>query len=138
MPETSKPRSGQKSGTAVDAHVGRRLRERRLLLGLSQEALGAMLGVSFQQVQKYETGANRVSASRLYRLTQVLGVSIAWFFEGLAVGGAKTGETPEPLPQLDSDAWQFVGMYFRIRSAAARSRLRELAAVLAGKRRNTD
>lgn len=76
----------------VDQHVGRRLRLRRALLGLSQERLGELLGVTFQQIQKYERGANRIGAGRLWRLAALLDVPVAWFFEGLAEAeGAPAG-----------------------------------------------
>jgi len=67
----------------IDAHVGARLRARRALLGLTQTALAAKIGVSFQQVQKYERGANRVSASQLWRAAEALQVELTYFFEGL-------------------------------------------------------
>lgn len=69
---------------AVDLHVGRRLRERRWLMGLTLEAVAAPLGIKAQQIQKYETGINRISASRLWELAGVLEVPVAYFFEGLA------------------------------------------------------
>src|SRR5687768_15605122 len=72
-----------RSATVVDIHVGRRLRDRRLLKGLTQEQLASRLGVTFQQLQKYEKGVNRVSVSRLYHAAQILQVPILWFFEGL-------------------------------------------------------
>lgn len=67
----------------VDVHVGRQLRERRALHGISQQGLAEKLGVSFQQVQKYENGRNKIGASRLYELSEILDVSIGYFFEGL-------------------------------------------------------
>ena len=67
----------------VDVHVGGRMRMRRLLLGMSQEKLGELLGITFQQVQKYEKGANRISASRLYYGAKILGVPVQFFFEEL-------------------------------------------------------
>ena len=67
----------------VDVHVGRRVREVRLLRNLTQEELGEKIGVSYQQVQKYETGANRISASRLYRIAVEFDVLPGWFFEGI-------------------------------------------------------
>ena len=69
----------------VDVHVGGRLRERRTLLGLSQDEIGARLGLGFQQIQKYERGTNRIGASRLYRLSKVLGVPVDFFFEDLSM-----------------------------------------------------
>ena len=68
---------------AVDKHVGKQLRSRRTLLGLSQEKLAEFVGVTFQQVQKYERGTNRVSASRLFSFSKILDVSIDYFYEGL-------------------------------------------------------
>jgi len=70
----------------IDAQVGARLRARRVLLGLSQSALAAKIGVSFQQVQKYERGANRVSASQLWRAADALQVELTYFFQGLGDG----------------------------------------------------
>ena len=82
-------RRGRKTGSRqspfakkVDVHVGERLRERRSLMGYTQESLASQLSLSHQQVQKYETGANRISAGRLYELAQTLGVDVAYFFEG--------------------------------------------------------
>lgn len=70
----------QRKPNAVDHHVGSRIRMRRMLLGISQEKLGNMLGLTFQQVQKYEKGVNRIGASRLFELAAILGVSVQYFF----------------------------------------------------------
>jgi len=78
-----KPKHRARQANGVDVHVGARLRQIRTLRGTSQEQLAAMLGLTFQQVQKYERGANRVSASRLFELARVLDVPIQWFFEAL-------------------------------------------------------
>ncbi len=67
----------------VDVHVGKRIRERRVSLGMSQTDIGEYLGLTFQQIQKYERGANRISASKLWALSHFLEVSVEWFFEGL-------------------------------------------------------
>ncbi|WP_439813900.1 helix-turn-helix domain-containing protein [Zavarzinia sp. CC-PAN008] len=77
---------------AVDVHVGQRLRERRLGLGMSQSALAEKIGLTFQQVQKYERGANRLSASVLYEVASVLDVPISFFFDGLGDGPVKPVE----------------------------------------------
>lgn len=77
----------------ADIHVGKRLRLRRTLLGLSQEKLGEAVGLTFQQVQKYERGTNRIGASRLYELSRVLGVSVNYFFEEMPEDVASP-ETP--------------------------------------------
>ena len=68
----------------IDDYVGKRLRRRRRLLGLTQQALGEMVGIRFQQIQKYECGANRVSAARLFELAEALGVPVQYFYEGLS------------------------------------------------------
>ena len=79
-----KPRKKYSRGpTATDIHVGSQIRTRRILLGLSQEKLADGLDITFQQVQKYERGSDRVSASRLYYIAQLLNVPVAWFFEDL-------------------------------------------------------
>ena len=75
----------------VDLHVGQRLRQRRSLLGMTQQKLAAAVGIKFQQIQKYESGANRVSASRLWALAQALDVPVAYFFEG---AHAATSQAP--------------------------------------------
>ena len=80
--ENQKPAS-KKGPNPVDVHVGRRIRIRRVLCGLSQTALADQLGLTFQQLQKYESGANRVSASRLWHISQILDVPISWFFMGI-------------------------------------------------------
>ena len=76
----------------VDAHVGRRLRVRRVLCGMSQTALADQLGITFQQLQKYESAANRISASRLWEISKILDVPIEWFFTDIDVEGGKLKE----------------------------------------------
>ncbi|MDR3513691.1 MAG: helix-turn-helix transcriptional regulator [Caulobacteraceae bacterium] len=71
-------------GNDIDLHLGKRLRRRRRLLGLTQQQLAAAVGVRFQQIQKYECGANRISAARLWSLSEALEVPIGYFYEGLA------------------------------------------------------
>jgi transcriptional regulator with XRE-family HTH domain len=80
--------------TAADRHVGSRIRERRVMLGLSQQQLAQMIGVTYQQAHKYERGLNRISAGRLFEIAQVLNVPISWFFEGLAPSSAQTELSP--------------------------------------------
>ena len=75
----------------VDAHVGSRIRLRRQMIGMSQEKLGDILGITFQQVQKYEKGSNRVSASRLHHMSKALSVTIQYFFDELPEGGEQGG-----------------------------------------------
>ncbi len=82
--KTTKTESNKKKGRAnsVDENVGMQLRQRRSLLGLSQEKLAEHVGITFQQIQKYENGANRISASRLYEFSKVLDIPVSFFFEG--------------------------------------------------------
>jgi transcriptional regulator with XRE-family HTH domain len=80
----------------IDTHVGARLRMRRMLVGLSQEKLGAALNITFQQIQKYEKGANRIGASRLQEIARILQVPPAFFFEGAPSGPAPTSGFAEP------------------------------------------
>jgi transcriptional regulator with XRE-family HTH domain len=79
------PRYGRGTGVPnpIDVHVGSRIRQRRMLLGMNQESLARALDLTFQQVQKYEGGSNRVSASRLYEIAEILGVPMDYFFAGL-------------------------------------------------------
>jgi len=70
----------------IDVHVGQRIRRRRWMLGMTQQQLGTAVGIKFQQIQKYETGMNRVSASRLYDISQALDVAVAFFFDGINTG----------------------------------------------------
>ena len=91
----------KKSPVPVDKHVGGRVRMRRILVGMSQEKLGEALGLTFQQVQKYEKGSNRISASRLQQIAQALGVPVTFFFEGAPVDKPELeGGFGEP-PQAD-------------------------------------
>ncbi len=88
-PERAAPRAG-----LADRHVGTRIRERRIMLGLSQQQLAVMIGVTYQQAHKYERGLNRISAGRLYDIAGVLNVPISWFFEGMRDDGAAIEMTP--------------------------------------------
>ena len=80
----SPERPGQRAN-AADRHVGARIRERRVMMGLSQQQLAKMIGVTYQQAHKYERGLNRISAGRLFEIAQVLGVPVSFFFDGLSV-----------------------------------------------------
>lgn len=82
----------RKPPNTVDIHVGSRVRLRRMLVGMSQEKLGESLGLTFQQVQKYEKGSNRIGASRLYQIAQVLGVPVQYFFENLPASAQRPGQ----------------------------------------------
>ena len=83
------PRAGN-----ADRHVGTRIRERRIMLGLSQQQLAQMIGVTYQQAHKYERGLNRISAGRLYDIARVLSVPISWFFEGMVAEPAAVEMSP--------------------------------------------
>ena len=79
----------ERSTAAIDDHVGRRIRERRILLGLTQQELGEMIGVTYQQAHKYERGINRVSAGRLFEIARVLSAPITYFYEGMGQEGPR-------------------------------------------------
>jgi len=85
-PGAGQDRTSQRASVA-DRHVGARIRERRVMLGLSQQQLAKLIGVTYQQAHKYERGLNRISAGRLFEIGHVLGVPVAWFFEGLEADG---------------------------------------------------
>ncbi|MDT0682827.1 helix-turn-helix transcriptional regulator [Roseicyclus sp. F158] len=114
----------------VDIHVGKRVRHRRWMIGMTQQQLAEKVGIKFQQIQKYETGMNRVSASRLFDIAQVLGTDVSFYFDGLegASGpdGAK-GTTPDVL--ADKEAMDLVRTYYAI-PEAQRRRLFDLARAL--------
>jgi transcriptional regulator with XRE-family HTH domain len=80
--------------TDIDRFVGGRIRERRIMLGLSQQQMAEMIGVTYQQTHKYERGINRISAGRLFEISQVLKVPVSYFFEGLHNGHSSEGELP--------------------------------------------
>lgn len=98
--KTSNPLSKPRSAEVIDAHVGSRMRLRRMQLGKSQEQLAQKLGVTFQQVQKYEKGLNRIGASRLFHIAKVLDVPIQFFFDDLAVAASKETSRSEGEEQL--------------------------------------
>ncbi|MGH1465791.1 MAG: helix-turn-helix domain-containing protein [Cognatishimia sp.] len=85
----------------IDVLVGKRIRARRHAIGISQTELGDAIGVKFQQIQKYETGANRVSASRLWAVAEKLGVGVVYFFEGIRRGEEISGSQVEPVDKMD-------------------------------------
>jgi transcriptional regulator with XRE-family HTH domain len=89
-----------KNPNFVDVHVGKRVKKRRQALGLSQEALGDGVGLTFQQIQKYEKGTNRISSSRLQQFAQILKVDVPWFFDEMP-GAKKVSAKAEPLDYVD-------------------------------------
>lgn len=131
------PKLSPRGPNPIDVHVGSRIRLRRQLMKMSQEKLGDELGVTFQQVQKYERGANRVGASRLYRLSRVLEVPVQFFFEGLgeksaASGMAEDDQTPIVYDFIQSsDGVSLAEAFSRIRDAKVRRRVLELVRTLA-------
>jgi transcriptional regulator with XRE-family HTH domain len=115
----------------VDEHVGKRIRQRRWLVGMTQQQLAEHVGIKFQQIQKYETGANRVSASRLWDIASTLDVSINFFFDGLqAEKGVKIQSDAMPSDLMgDKEALDLVRSYYAI-PENQRRRLFDLARVL--------
>ncbi|MFC4671594.1 helix-turn-helix domain-containing protein [Seohaeicola nanhaiensis] len=115
----------------VDVHVGKRVRHRRWLIGMTQQQLAEKVGIKFQQIQKYETGANRVSASRLWDIADALEVPVAFFFEGLSED-QKSGDAGHAFPSDilgDKEALDLVRSYYAI-PEHQRRRLFDLARVL--------
>ena len=116
----------------VDVHVGKRIRHRRWLVGMTQQQLAERVGIKFQQIQKYETGANRVSASRLWDIAESLDVSVSFFFEGIGDQHSEGHETGSDVPadlMGDKEALDLVRSYYAI-PENQRRRLFELARVL--------
>ena len=119
----------------IDIHVGARVRARRTLLGMSLPKLGKVISLSFQQVHKYEMGTNRISASRLYQMSKVLGVPISYFFDDLPaeISGKQSlakGFEGDPTAQLETH--QLVRVYHRIAEPKLRNRVLSLVKALAG------
>ncbi len=125
----------------VDVHVGRRVRMRRTLLGMSQTTLGETIGLTFQQVQKYERGMNRISASRLFDLSRVLDVPLEYFFDDMppevaasspTQGGGKAKKPPgyELDPMAKRETLELVRAYYKITDPQVRKRLFEMTKTL--------
>lgn len=146
MPSTRQPNRGRTPAgrpNPVDVHVGTRLRLRRTILGLSQEALGEALGLTFQQIQKYERGTNRIGASRLFDLARALEVSIEYFYEDMPpeveaasprhMALAESGAEP-PARRLDPmgkrETLDLVRTYYKIDDPSVRRRVYDLARAL--------
>jgi transcriptional regulator with XRE-family HTH domain len=128
------------AGTKIDAHVGARIRLRRTLLGMSQEQLGDAMDLTFQQIQKYERGANRIGSSRLYQLSQVLNVPISYFFDELPAAerdgpdaAAASRVVQESKRMTKRETLELVRAYFKIEDAAVRQRIFEIVKAAAGK-----
>ena len=130
----------KKAPNPTDKHVGARVRMRRMMLSMSQEKLGDALGLTFQQVQKYEKGANRIGASRLFDLSRVLDVPVSFFFDDMpadpdsiptsdgSVGGfgEEKSSSFEPDPMAKRETLELVRAYYRITDPQVRKRLFEL------------
>ncbi len=114
----------------IDKHIGHRVRERRMVLGLSQSVLANGLGVTFQQLYKYEKGHNRIAAGRLYGCAELLGVPPAYFFEGLE--GSDSG-TPDET--RSDEAIKLARAYYSIDDPAQRQHVRKLVQAIAGSKR---
>jgi transcriptional regulator with XRE-family HTH domain len=132
----------KKAPNPIDKHVGSRVRMRRMMLGMSQEKLGDALALTFQQVQKYEKGTNRIGASRLQQISQILQVPVAFFFEGapiLSEGAVSAGglqEAPSPAYVSDflatSDGLSLTKAFMRIPDPKLRRRIVDLVQQIAG------
>ena len=136
-PARRAPRATKGGPNPIDAHVGARVRLRRTLLGLSQEKLGQALGLTFQQVQKYERGVNRIGASRLYSLSRVLDVPITFFYEDLPAALAMGARRPTGLaeqaaanydadPMSNRETMELVKAYYRIEDPKKRRKVLEM------------
>ena len=130
----------KKAPNPIDKHVGSRVRMRRMMLGMSQEKLGNSLSLTFQQVQKYEKGTNRIGASRLQQISNILQVPVEFFFEGAPnVGGAVRvegmGEAPSPAYVADflatSDGLALTKAFMRIGDSKLRRRIVDLVEQIA-------
>ena len=124
----------------VDIHVGKRVRLRRTLLGMSQEKLGKAINVTFQQVQKYERGTNRIGSSRLYQLSQVLDIPVSYFFDDLPIeitARKSPGLTDVKVASFEGDplvkreTLELVRAYYRITDPSVRKRIFELVKAVA-------
>ncbi|WP_321393300.1 helix-turn-helix transcriptional regulator [Emcibacter sp.] len=121
----------------VDVHVGSRVRLRRTLLGMSQEKLGKALGLTFQQIQKYERGANRIGSSRLFQLSQILDVPVSFFFDDMSAEVAsgqgskdKDAQTFEVDQMSRRETLELVRAYYKISDPAVRKKAFELVKAL--------
>ncbi len=129
----------KKAPNPIDKHVGSRVRMRRMMLSMSQEKLGDALGLTFQQVQKYEKGTNRIGASRLQQISLILQVPVSFFFEGAPPPPGEQsgfGDAPSPGYVTDflatTDGLTLVKAFMRIENAKLRRRIVELVEEMAG------
>jgi len=128
----------KKTPNPTDKHVGSRVRMRRMMLSMSQEKLGDALDLTFQQVQKYEKGTNRIGASRLQQISQILQVPVSFFFEGAPHGSESHGATEAPSPTYvsdflaTSDGLALTKSFMRIKDPKLRRRIVDLVEQIAG------
>ena len=129
----------KKTPNPIDKHVGSRVRMRRMMLSMSQEKLGDGLSLTFQQVQKYEKGTNRIGASRLQQISNILQVPVAFFFEGAPnIPGSHDGMKEAPSPAYVSDflatseGLALTKAFMRIKEAKVRRRIVDLVKQIAG------
>jgi transcriptional regulator with XRE-family HTH domain len=142
--ETGKPNDLDLS--ALDAYIGRRLKLRRVMLRMSQDALASMIGVTFQQVQKYESGANRISASRLFVIAKVLQVEVGFFLDGMerdvpqisemlgeaeAAAGVREDEVQFD-PMHDTETLRLVNAYWKLADPAKREKILDFIVSMSG------
>jgi transcriptional regulator with XRE-family HTH domain len=123
----------KKQANPIDVQVGNRVRIRRMLIGMSQEKLGDMLGLTFQQVQKYEKGVNRIGAGRLYEVARILGVPIDFFYEGVAAQPSGFTEAGPPVMEFVSsgEGLQLSLAFMKIKDPKVRKRVLDLVKSLA-------
>ena len=112
----------------IDIHVGKRLRMRRLMLDMSQETLAASLGITFQQVQKYEKGVNRIGAGRLFEIARILGVPIDFFYDGVGASADTAAEAAPPVMEFVSsgEGLQLSLAFMKIKDPKVRKRVLDL------------
>lgn len=132
-PELTSLNGNSNQAKYIDAHVGRRLRQQRSYLGFSQEKLGNAVGLTFQQVQKYERGANRIAASRLYQFSRALSVPVSFFYEGVeaAIGLGEGSSSFDMHPFDNAETRELIRAYYRIQNPKMRKKLLDMAKLLA-------
>ncbi len=131
MPRHVLPKEGPHP---IDVHIGNRVRGRRTLLGMNQSAIAEALGLTFQQVQKYERGIDRISASKLWNLTQILDVPVSYFYDDMPAdqaGPAPSGNGQEPDVLLKRETLELVRAYHRITDHKARHQILKMVKALA-------
>ncbi len=139
--------AGEAVSHPVDVHVGKRLRQKRTIMGMSQEALGKAIGVTFQQIQKYERGINRMGASRLYHFARLLSVPVSYFFDGYGDAEYAPAEVyglAEPEMQAfehehvsSRETMDIMRAYYRIKNPAVRKRIADLVKAVADEHADT-